>query len=267
LKPHYTKVGVVSFINSVPLIAGLEKNPSVKLIKAVPSGLLTMLEQQKADVALIPSIDYQFARGDLRIIRCGAIGARGQSLTVRIFSRLPVNTIKTLACDTDSHTSVILARVVLKEMYKIEPEVSRLDIAKEPLTADADALLVIGDKVINGVIEPEFKKYELDLAEAWHSLTGYGFVFAVWACRPGFDAEEIAGILKRTLDANLRRINEVAKEHAALHNWPEATAKQYLGKYMYYRLDYGQLKGLSTFYHLAHAQGLTHRHKMIRFAD
>jgi chorismate dehydratase len=267
LKAHYTKVGAVSFINSVPLIAGLEKNPSVKLIKAVPSGLLTMLEQQKADVALIPSIDYQFARGDLRIIRCGAIGARGQSLTVRIFSRRPVDTIKTLACDTDSHTSVILARVVLKEMYNIEPEVNRLDVAKDPLTADADALLVIGDKVINGVIDPAFKAYELDLAEAWHSMTGFGFVFAVWACRPGFDAEEIAGILKRTLDVNLRRIDQLTKEHAPLHNWPETTAKQYLGKYMYYRLDSSQIKGLRAFYHLAHAQGLVRRHKMIRFAD
>jgi chorismate dehydratase len=119
------RIAAVSFINTVPLIAGLEKEPSVELTKAVPSSLLTSLKNRAADVALIPSIDYQLAKFDLRIIGAGAIGSLNQSLTVRLFSKKPIEQIKTLSCDTDSHTSVILARIVLKELYGIAPEIVR----------------------------------------------------------------------------------------------------------------------------------------------
>ncbi|MDO8302368.1 MAG: MqnA/MqnD/SBP family protein, partial [Sedimentisphaerales bacterium] len=144
-----TRLAAVSFLNTVPLIAGLEEYPSIELVKAVPAGLLITLKNRKADVALIPSIDYQLAPFDLRIIRAGAIGSLNHSLTVRIFSQKPIEEIKTLSCDTDSHTSVILARIILKELYNITPEVSRYTWSGGEIAIDTDAVLLIGDKVIS----------------------------------------------------------------------------------------------------------------------
>ena len=272
MKSHSVKIAAVSFINTVPLIAGLEEYPSIELIKAVPASLLTTLKNRKADIALIPSIDYQLASFDLRIIRAGAIGSLNHSLTVRIFSKKPITEIKTLSCDTDSHTSVILARIVLKELYNITPQVSRYTYAGGEISFDTDAILLIGDKVISAFSpNPKSKiqnlKFELDLVEAWRKLTGLGFVFAVWACRPGFKADEIKLILQRVLSVNLKKLDILAKKHAPLHNWPVDVARSYLSKNMFYKLDPAQLEALKLFYSYAHKHGLIARFKSIRFAD
>jgi chorismate dehydratase len=269
MKTRPTKIAAVSFINTVPLIAGLEEYPTLELVKAVPAGLLTMLKNRKADIALIPSIDYQLAGFDLRIIRAGAIGSLNHSLTVRIFSRKPIAEIKTLSCDTDSHTSVILARIILKELYNVTPDVSRYTWAGGEIAVDTDAVLLIGDKVISAFGKqpvPLFPQ-QLDLAEAWHKLTGLGFVFALWACRPGFKAAEIKTIFQRVLSVNLKKLDVLAQQYAPLHHWPVATARTYLSKNMFYKLDPAQLEGLRLFYSLANKHGLTPRYKTLRFAE
>jgi chorismate dehydratase len=273
MKSRSTKIAAVSFLNTVPLIAGLEEYPSVELIKAVPASLLTALKNRKADIALIPSIDYQLAPFDLRIIRAGAIGSLNHSLTVRIFSQKPIAEIKTLSCDTDSHTSVILARIILKELYNVTPDVSRYTYSGGEITFDTDAILLIGDKVITASIpklktqDSKLKTYELDLAEAWHELTGLGFVFAVWACRAGFKADEIKTILQRVLSVNLKKLDILAKKHAPMHHWPIDTARTYLSKNMFYKLDPGQLEALKLFYTYANKHGLIARCKAVRFAE
>ncbi|MDO8301943.1 MAG: MqnA/MqnD/SBP family protein, partial [Sedimentisphaerales bacterium] len=109
--------------------------------------------------------------------------------------------------------------------------------------------------------------YQLDLAEAWHKLTGLGFVFAVWACRPGFKANELKTILQRVLSVNLKKLDTLAKKHAPLHHWPIDTARTYLSKNMFYKLDPAQLEALRLFYSLAHKHGLIPRCKGIRFAE
>lgn len=264
---RYIKIGAVSFINTVPLIAGLEDEPSVKLTKAVPSALAAMLNQRKVDVALIPSIDFQTAHGDLRIIRSGVIGSLRQSLTVRIFSKVPIGAIKRLACDTDSHTSVFLARIVLSDLYGVTPEISRLEYSGGKAGADADAMLLIGDKVVNAEVEKDFLREQVDLVEAWRKMTGLGFVFAVWACRPEFKAAEAAILLKRRLEENLKHLAWLAKTYASEHGWPEATAKKYLSENMYYLFDHNQLMALKLFYSQAHKHGLIRRHRIVRFAE
>jgi chorismate dehydratase len=269
-----TRVAAVSFINTIPLIAGLENNPSVELIKAVPARLLTVLKNRNADVALIPSIDYQLAPFDLRIIRSGAIGSLTHSLTVRLFSKKPFQKIKTLACDTDSHTSVILARIVLKELYDITPEILRYTWNGGPVNIDTDAVLLIGDKVISAFPQPAAGNqppatfaFQLDLVDAWHKLTNHGFVFAVWACRRGFNIDMAKPLLARTIHANLKNISSLARRYAPLHNWPVDTARTYLSKNMYYFLDRPQLESLKLFYSFAHKHGLISRLRAIRFAE
>jgi chorismate dehydratase len=265
-RPRYIKIGAVSFINTVPLIAGLEDEPAVKLTTAVPSALSAMLGNRKVDVALIPSIDYQTVHGDVRIIRSGAIGSLKQSLTVRLFCRQPVKEIATLACDTDSHTSVFLARIVLKDLYGVTPDIVRLTYTGPKATAQADAMLLIGDKVVTADIDQPFRAVQVDLVEAWRKLTGLGFVFAVWACRPEFRAQEVSVLLKRTLEENLKHLPALAKENAAGHGWPEMTARKYLSENMYYLFDHNQLKALKLFYSLSQKHGLIRRQRLIRFA-
>ncbi len=114
------RIASVSYLNSKPLIEGLDAKPDVELMLEVPSELLACLREGRADVALLPVIDYQRMEG-LTIIPAGGIGSDGPTLTVRLFSRVPFEQIQSLACDPDSHTSVALARIVLARRYGLRP--------------------------------------------------------------------------------------------------------------------------------------------------
>jgi chorismate dehydratase len=98
------RVAAVSFLNAKPLLHGLQSD-DVDLTLDVPSKLIDHLAGGSADVALLPVIDYQ-RLDDLRIVPAGGIGCDGPTLTVRLFSKRPIESIEQLACDTDSHTSV-----------------------------------------------------------------------------------------------------------------------------------------------------------------
>jgi len=138
------RIGSVSFLNAKPLIHGLEEADGLDLQLDVPSRLLDGLVENRFDVALLPVIDYQRMDG-LRFLTAGGICCDGPTLTVRIFSPVPIEEISTLACDTDSHTSVALARILLGAAYKIRPEFVPLDQASYDPRA---ARLLIGYKVI-----------------------------------------------------------------------------------------------------------------------
>ena len=74
------RVASVSFLNARPLIEGLDHDPRVKLLLDVPSALLELLRDDRADVALLPVIDYQRAEG-LTIVPAGGIASDGETLT------------------------------------------------------------------------------------------------------------------------------------------------------------------------------------------
>src|SRR5206468_279206 len=116
-----TRIGSVSYLNAKPLIYGLDEADDLRLTLDVPSRLIDGLRERRFDVALLPVIDYQRLPG-LRVLTSGGIGCDGHTLTVRIFSKVPIGQIKTLACDSDSHTSVALARIVLAEAFDLHPQ-------------------------------------------------------------------------------------------------------------------------------------------------
>src|SRR5437870_1805327 len=90
------RLGSVSFLNAKPLIYGLDTEPHISLALDVPSRLADLLRTDAVDVALLPVIDYQRLDG-LRIVPAGGIASDGPTLTVRIFSRVPIEQITTLA--------------------------------------------------------------------------------------------------------------------------------------------------------------------------
>src|SRR5436190_4390312 len=138
------RVASVSYLNARPLIFGLESDPAVSLSLDVPSKLVDHLRAGEADVALLPVIDYQRLDG-LVIVPAGGIGSDGPTLTVRLFSKVPVEQIRSLACDPDSHTSVALARIILTRRYDLRPEL--IDLSRATDVPD-QARLLIGDKVV-----------------------------------------------------------------------------------------------------------------------
>lgn len=236
-------IASVSYLNAKPLLYGLDAQPDVKLLLAVPSHLLDAVRDGSADVALLPTIDYQREPG-LKIVPAGGIGCDGPTLTVRIFSREPIAQIKTLACDTDSHTSVALARIILAESFRIHPEF--VDLKQD---SQSPARLLIGDKVVQN--EPQDCPYQLDLGEAWKKLTGLPFVFAVWMARGDAQLGDLPQRLEFARLAGERHIDQIVAAHAAPRGWSADIARRYLTSNLKFAIGPAQLQAMQRFFELA----------------
>jgi chorismate dehydratase len=242
------RVGSVSFLNAKPLIYGLDGATDLELSLEVPSRLLEGLRRGELDVALLPVIDYQRMPG-LCVVPSGGIGCDGETLTVRVFSRRPVAEIRRLACDTDSHTSVALARVIFVERYGVRPEF--VDLTEDE---DCDARLLIGDKVV--CEEPAGFEHQLDLGAAWKELTGLPFVFAVWTARRGVDLGDLPGRLEGAKREGLRHVEEIVRAHGVGRGWPAGLARRYLTEYLKFDVGERQLAAMGRFYDLAWRHGV-----------
>jgi chorismate dehydratase len=249
--PRTLHVGSVSFLNAKPLIYGLDGAAGLRLSLDVPSRLLDGLLDGRFDVALLPVIDYQRMAG-LRLLRSGGIGCDGATLTVRVFSPVPVGRIRTLACDTDSHTSVALARVVLSRLYGIRPRF--VDLAAGA-TRDAEtALLLIGDKVV--CEEPQGFPHQVDLGEAWKRLTGLPFLFAAWIARDGVDLGDLPGRLELARRDGLAHLDEIIARHGVPRGWPPEVARRYLAEHLRFEVGPDQLRAVRLFHRYAAEEGV-----------
>jgi DNA-binding transcriptional LysR family regulator len=96
------RIGTVEYLNTVPLIAGLEHTGGVSLVPAVPSRIIDLLLSGEVDLGLVSLVDILTAPEPLTILPAGMIGCDGPTMTVRVFSGVPLAQISTLHADTDS---------------------------------------------------------------------------------------------------------------------------------------------------------------------
>ncbi|MDP7005949.1 MAG: menaquinone biosynthesis protein [Phycisphaerales bacterium] len=254
------RIGVVNFLNAAPMVDGISAVDGIQVIAKVPSDLIGSLEGNEVDVALASSIDYQQTSIELGILPVGVLSSDGDSLTVQLCSRVPLNNITKVHCDSDSHTSVALLQIMLHELYAIHPEVISTDIRSMD-TCDSlwpETVLIIGDKVVTSKCESEFE-YTLDLGQAWKQQTGLPFVFAAWFCRMDLSethVQKISMLLQRQLTFNKQRIEQVVSAHASSRGWDAPLALQYLTKHIQYEFIDAHMESLQLFYSLAKTCGI-----------
>ncbi|MFW6059853.1 MAG: menaquinone biosynthetic enzyme MqnA/MqnD family protein [Phycisphaeraceae bacterium] len=257
-------VGCVSYLNAKPLIEGLDEigdeaaRPQVRY--DVPARLLADLESGEVTIALCPVIDYFRAARPLAIVPAGGIGCMGRTLTVRLFSRVPIERIDAIHADTDSHTSVALLRVLLAEMHNIQPELidyhAREHVAGHRLADAPEAMLLIGDKVVTDSPLAAAYPHQLDLGEAWHQLTGLPFVFAVWMALRGAELGDLPQRLVTVRQRNGARIATIVDRYAQRHGWPRDLATEYLRDILRFAVGDRELTAIRRFADLAARHGL-----------
>ncbi len=119
--PTKLRVGAVNYLNTKPLVYDFERlAPQAELVFDSPSRLADDLAAGRLDVALIPSIEF-FHDPTYTIVSDACIACRGPVLSVKLFSRGPIESIRTLALDEGSRTSVALVRILLDERFGIAP--------------------------------------------------------------------------------------------------------------------------------------------------
>jgi chorismate dehydratase len=250
---HLIRVGAVQYLNARPLTYCLAQYaPQAELIFDVPSRLADALISGRLDVAMIPSIEY-FRHPGYKIISDACIACRGPVRSVKLFSRVPVENIRTLALDEGSRTSAALIQILLKEEFDLEPEIGSLPIGASAAESSADAVLVIGDRGI--AFDYGQFGHVWDLGQRWMQTTGLPFVFAMWIARPGVDLRQFDVLLSKARDEGVNRIPDIARLEAA-DGWISLQdCLVYLRDHLHFHLGPQERQGLELFYKRAEHHG------------
>jgi chorismate dehydratase len=242
------RVGAVRFLNARPLTYALPKTaPWAELIFDFPSRLADRLASGDLDVAMIPSIEYPRGTG-YRIVSNACIAAQSEVLSVKLFGRVPVEKIRTLALDEGSRTSAALVQILLREQFGIRPQVEPLPLGADISESEADAVLLIGDRgmaAVNGKFD-----FVWDLGERWNAWTGLPFVFALWIARPNLDHPELAAALESARDEGLRHLEDIARHESPKLSLTEADCLAYLRDHLHFHFGPREQAGLTRFYEL-----------------
>ncbi|MGV6815307.1 MAG: menaquinone biosynthetic enzyme MqnA/MqnD family protein [Phycisphaerales bacterium] len=253
------RIGAVEFLNTVSLIEGLEAWDGCSLVKAVPSRIGEMVVDGAVDIGLASIVDAAEPRNDLVMIPAGMIGCDGATLTVGLFSAVRPEEITVVHADTDSHTSVMLADVLLREVYGVKAEFRSFGAREMSGTGASsvdeawpETVLLIGDKVV--VDSPPAVRYghQIDLGRAWHELTGLPFVYAAWMCRgedAGRDEIRDAGrMLERVRLRNTMRLDWLVSKMAKEYGWPADLARRYIGELLRFEPDERARRAVDVFF-------------------
>lgn len=173
------RVSAVSYTNTKPFIYGIQHTSIVDRIDLsldVPSDCAQKLIDDKVDIGLIPVAAALNLR-EWHIVSDYCIGANGAVNSVFIFSNCDIHEVKTIQLDPQSRSSNNLAKVLMKNFWKVEPQqiVNASDYAQ--CVDRHTAFVQIGDRTFG---KKQQFRYVYDLAEEWQKMTGLPFMFAAW---------------------------------------------------------------------------------------
>ncbi len=245
------RVCAVSFLNTCPLVWGLQHGPQKGLFDLsfeIPSVCSDRLAAGSADIGLVPVIEAK--RQGLEFVPGLGIACNGPVRSILLVSHVPAPEIRTLAVDCSSRTSVALSEVVLRERFGITPRTIPHNPVLDRMLELADAALVIGDPALR--FHPDELPYHVyDLGQEWKWLTGLPMVFAVWAARPDVIDPGVVAILRASSDFGHERIEEIIADESRLRGFSEDLVRQYLTHYIRFELTPEFDLGLQRFLELA----------------
>ena len=185
------KVAAVNFLNVLPLIYGFEKGmlkDKMTLEFDYPSILGRKFLHGNYDIALI-SIANLIKAPKQPFIQDIGIASNDRVASVAIFSEVPIQEIKAIYLDNRSETSNLLAKILVKEYWKLNIQfLNSSDLNFKPKEAHT-AVLMIGDRALQAYQE---YFYRYDLSYYWKMLTGLPFVYAAWFYQTDLDKDFLA---------------------------------------------------------------------------
>lgn len=232
LNSEKVRISIVNYTNTLPFKWALKRDQflnRIDLQEDIPSICAQKLKYGQVDlalvpVALIPELEHYFIESDY------CIGADGVVDSVKLYSAVPLEAIRTITLDYQSKSSITLTKVLAKFFWKLQVDYVEAVPGFEQKIDGPQAAVVIGDRTfaMNGRFN-----YEYDLALEWKKFTGLPFVFAAWLSTKKLSAEFVQDfnqILKYGLDHTEEAVNE-------LHD-PTKLSKERTLEYLTKRIDY-----------------------------
>jgi chorismate dehydratase len=248
------RLGAVNYLNARPLVFGLEQRSDLFALRFdAPSKCAALLHEGSIDIGMIPSIEYLRGHAPYVIVDGMGIISDGPVASVALFSRTPVDTIRSIAIDTSSRTSVGLLQVLCRESFGLEPELVPMAPAIEPMMTRCEAALLIGDPALY-LDHAALGLTKIDLGERWAAMTGLPFVWAFWAGRASGISREARSALIHARDEGVAASDRVADVYCG----PERAAlgRAYLRDNIRYTLDERAALGLRRYFELAERHGV-----------
>lgn len=291
------RISIVEFLNTAPLVWGFTDGPLVgkyDLSFAVPSQCAKDLRAGRADVGIIPSIEYQRMENVVALPGM-AIAAKNEVRSLLVISKVPIELATSIALDTNSRSTVALARILSRRHWNISPEFIDMAPDADEMLARADAAVVIGDPALrlrlkvdalqakvpgteaccccdgDGEDEHPVKGIETlfvyDVAQQWREMTGLPAVLAIWVARRGVVTPEIMADFQASREYGLAHINDIAEGAALKLELAPRDLERYLTENIDYSLDEENLAGLRLYYEECAKAGLIPRAREIEFAS
>lgn len=285
------RISIVQYLNTLPLVWGFTNGPlqgKYDLSFTVPSQCAEELRAGRADVAILPAIEYQRIPG-LGILPDMAIASKDQVRSLLIVASKPMEQVKTLALDSSSRSTQVLTRILCAEKWRIAPEFSEALPDLGEMLHNADAALIIGDPALRislgiekdgwpgapgqivcqaatlGITGSELL-YVSDVVREWRALTRLPAVLAVWALRRELATAELAADFLASRDFGLAHLGEISYEAARDLELPAQALESYLRNNIDFSLDAENRRGLELYFEHAAKLGLIPRAEAIHWA-
>jgi chorismate dehydratase len=241
------KVGIVNYLNTKPLIYGLQRTAiqdKIELIEEYPSRLAELLKNDEIDIGLIPIAVLPEIPG-YKIVGDYCIAAEGEVASVCLFSEVPMDEIKKVYLDYQSRSSVALLKWLMKEYWGLNAElIAAKDDRFRKEIKGTTAGLVIGDRALQ---QRKISTFIYDLSSEWRKITGLPFVFAAWISKKEFSPEFINEFNNGNA-LGLQHFDEIATANP----FPDFDLKKYYQFHINYLLDERKRKGMQKFIDILH---------------
>ena len=288
------RISIVEFLNTAPLVWGFTDGPlagKYDLSFTVPSQCAEALRAGEADVAIIPSIEYQRMDGVIALPGM-AIASKDVVRSLLVVAKRPIEKAKRIALDTSSRSTIALVKLLCASYWKISPEFTEAAPDASEMLKHADAALVIGDPALrislkmdvlagklpsldeeccqgdpNDMPVPGFETlFVYDVVHQWRQMTGKPAVLAMWVGRQDAITPEVVSDFLASKQYGLEHIREIAQAASIKLDLPPAALERYLSDNIHFDLDEENLAGLQLYFEMAAAAGLIPRAKPLEFA-
>jgi chorismate dehydratase len=285
------RISIVQYLNTAPLVWGFTNGPlqgKYDLSFTIPSLCAEDLRFGRADVAIIPAIEYQRIPG-LSILPDMAIASKNQVRSLLIVAKKPVEQVRAFALDRSSRSTQALTRILCAEKWRIAPDFFEALPDLPEMLQHADAALLIGDPALRVAVAIEKDSwpgapgqtvcravtlgiansehlYIYDVVGEWRALTGLPAVLAVWAARREVATSEVTADFITSRDFGLAHIREISDEAALDLELPSRTLESYLRSNIDFSLDRENRRGLEVYFKHAADLGLIPQAKSIEWA-
>jgi chorismate dehydratase len=282
----------VQYLNTAPLVRGFTHGAlkdKYDLSFTVPSQCADDLRDGRADVAIIPAIEFQRI-DDLVVLPDLAIAAKRRVRSLLIVSGKPNAQVQSIALDRSSRSTQALTRILCAQHWQIKPVFfeATFDSAASILE-QADAALLIGDPALRlaisisgsatlgadgellcspgkASINAAETLHVYDVVQEWRRLTGLPAVLAVWAGHRESVTPEVVADFAASKEYGLAHLAEISATASVEQDLPAADLLNYLQENIDFTLNSENLAGLELYYCLAAKLGLIPRAKAIEWA-